>query len=193
MTLPRIADIDGPGPRPQHRAMRLLVFLAVALAASCSEGQRTSHSQPSGNVQRLGSAAQPKLALAGRVTDAANLLDGSQEAELSDRLEELERSTGHQMVVVAVTTLGGEDVSAFTRDLGNAWGIGRAGENDGLILLVAPNERKVRIEVGYGLEKTLPNDLCHRIIQDEILPHFRRGDYPRGIEAGANALIVRLK
>jgi uncharacterized protein len=173
--------------------MRLLVFLTIALAASCSEGQRTSQSQPGGNVQRLGSAAQPKLALAGRVTDAANLLDAAQEAELSGRLEELERATGHRMVIVTVTTLGGEDVSTYTRELGNAWGIGRAGENDGLILLVAPTERKVRIEVGTGLEKTLPNRLCHNIIQDEILPHFRRGDLPQGIEAGANALIERLK
>jgi uncharacterized protein len=177
----------------RHRPMKLSVFFAIALAASCSEGQRTSQSQPGGNVQRLGSTAQPKLALPGRVTDAANLLDAAQEAELSRRLEELERATGHQMVVVTVTTLGGEDVSTYTRQLGNAWGIGRAGENDGVILLVAPTERKVRIEVGSGLEKTLPNNLCHRIIQDEILPHFRRGDFPRGIEAGAKALAEQLE
>ena len=94
------------------------------------------------------------------------------------------------MVVVTVTTLGGRDVADFARDLGNSWGIGRKCYNDGIILLVAPNERKVRIAVGYGLEKTLTHDLSKRIIDQQILPAFRRGDIPGGIEAGTQALIV---
>ena len=96
------------------------------------------------------------------------------------------------MVIVTVSTLGGRDVADFTRDLANSWGIGRKGHNDGVVLLVAPNERKVRIAVGYGLEKALPNALCQKIIDEQMLPRFREGDLPAGIEAGSRALIARL-
>jgi len=93
------------------------------------------------------------------------------------------------MVVVTVTSLGGRDVADFARDLGNSWGIGRKCHDDGIMLLVAPNERKIRIAVGYGLEKTLTLDLSQRIIDQRILPAFRRGDLPGGIEAGARAVM----
>jgi uncharacterized protein len=84
------------------------------------------------------------------------------------------------MVVVTVTTLGGRDVADFARDLANSWEFGRKCYDDGIMLLVAPNERKVRIAVGYGLEKTLTHDVSQRIIDQQILPAFRRGDLPSG-------------
>jgi uncharacterized protein len=93
------------------------------------------------------------------------------------------------MVVVTVQSLGGRDVAAFTKELGNNWGIGRAEQNDGIILLVAPKERKARIEVGLGLEQTLPNALCQQIMDAKIIPHFRSGDYAGGITAGVTAII----
>ena len=126
----------------------------------------------------------PAIALAGRVTDAAGILDSTQEESLSAKLAELERTTKHQMVIVTAPSLGGRDIADFTRDLANFWGIGRQREDDGVVLLVAPNERKVRIAVGYGLEKTL--------IKDQILPRFRNGDLPGGIDAGTTELIRRL-
>ena len=96
------------------------------------------------------------------------------------------------MVVATVPTLGGADVATFTKDLANSWGIGRKGYNDGVMILVAPNEREVRLAVGYGLEKSLTHDLCKEIIEERMLPRFREGDLPGGIEAGTNAVIARL-
>jgi uncharacterized protein len=168
--------------------MKTLALLLLAFCAACSNGQATSQSQSSDRAQ-----ARPKLPLAGRVTDAAEILDAAQEATLSTRLEQLERTTGHQMVVVTVPTLGGQDVAAFTRELGNAWGIGRAEENDGVVLLVAPHERKMRIAVGYGLERKLPDALCQQIIARLMLPRFRQADLPGGIDAGVKAVIDRLQ
>lgn len=172
--------------------MKLLLPLLMALTAACSNGQATSQSAQDGHVQQLATTAQPKVALSGRVTDAANIIGEAQEAALSKRLAELEQTTGHQLVIVTVTSLGDQEVAAFTRELANAWGIGRAAQDDGVVLLVAPNERKVRIEVGYGLEQTLPDALCQKIIDDHMLPRFREGDLPGGIEAGVSALIDQL-
>lgn len=130
--------------------------------------------------------------LAGRVTDAAHILSPHEQVILSDRLEKLEQKTQHQLVVVTVPSLGGRDVADYTRDLANSWGIGRKGYNDGVVLLVAPTEHKVRIAVGYGLEKRLSDATCQQIIDQEVLPLFRKGDLPGGIEAGTNALIASL-
>lgn len=96
------------------------------------------------------------------------------------------------MVVATVRTLGGQDIATFTRNLANAWGIGRKDYNDGVVLLVAPNERKARIAVGLGLEKALPDALCRQIMDEQMLPRFREGDLSAGIEAGVDALIARL-
>jgi len=172
--------------------MKSLAPLLIALAAACSDAQAGNPPRSSGGSPQLATPAQPTIALAGRVTDAANVLDAAQEASLSQRLEQLEHETRRQMVIVTVPTLGGRAIDAFTRDLGNAWGIGRADYDDGLILLIAPHERQVRIAVGYGLEKVLPDALCKKIIDEKMLPPFREGDLPRGIEAGARALIDRL-
>jgi uncharacterized protein len=108
------------------------------------------------------------------------------------KLEQLERKTQHQVIVVTAPTLAKRDVADFTRDLANSWGIGRKGYNDGVVLLVAPNERKVRIAVGYGPEASLTNPVCNKIIVEKILPHFRQGDLSGGIEAGTDALIAEL-
>lgn len=97
------------------------------------------------------------------------------------------------MVVVTAPTTGGRDIADFARDLGNSWGIGRKGYNDGVMILVAPNERKVRIAVGYGLEKRLTDRLCKQIIEQEMLPHLREGDFAGGIGAGTDALIAQLR
>ena len=165
------------------------VVVALGLAAACSNGQPDS--QATGNVAAA-KAAAPSVALTGRVTDAARILSPDQQLRLTAKLAALEQTTGHQLVVVTVPTLDGADVATFTTNLANAWGIGRRGHDDGVVLLVAPKERNVRIAVGYGLEQRLPNALCQRIIDAHMLPHFRQGDVPGGIEAGADALVAEL-
>lgn len=111
---------------------------------------------------------------------------------MTAKLEKLEAATHHQMVVVTVASLNGRDIADYAKDLGNAWGIGRKGYDDGVMILVAPNEHQVRIAVGYGLEKQLTDILCQQIINVQMLPRFRDGNLPGGIEAGTDALIARL-
>src|SRR5258705_2078361 len=171
---------------------RLLITLAWALmATACSYGQSSS-TESIASATATTPAALPALPLAGRVTDAAHILSAEQVAKLTAKLEQLEVATHHQMVIATVPTLGGRDVADFTKDLSNSWEIGRKGFNDGVVLLVAPNERKVRIAVGYGLEKTLTHAVCQQIIDNAMVPRFRHGDLVGGIEAGTDALIARL-
>ena len=128
-------------------------------------------------------------ALTGRVVDDANLLAPKQEARLAAQSAELEKTTGHQLVVVTIPSLHGRDIATFGVDLGRRWGIGRKDIDDGVLLIVAPNERKARIEVGYGLEKALRDEEAGRILRDAILPAFRAGDMPKGIAAGVDGII----
>lgn len=129
--------------------MRAIFLLLLATLTSCSDGQATSQATSSNRLE-AGAITLAKVALQGRVTDDADILNPAQEASLSTRLQEFERASGHQMVVVTVRSLGGRDIAAFTKELGNTWGIGRAEQDDGIIVLVAPKERKARIEVGLG-------------------------------------------
>ncbi len=140
------------------------------------------------------SAVSEKLpALAGRVVDDADLLDAKNEAALSSKLANAERLFGAQFVVVTVPSLGGQSIEDFTLGLGNAWGIGDAERDDGMILLVAPNERRVRIEVGYGLEGMFPDAICQSIIDEAILPHFKDGNMPQGINDGVDRILDRMR
>ena len=139
-------------------------------------------------------AAQPQFPeLAGRVVDQADLLSPAEEAALTQRLEALETQSQRQLVVATIPDLQGYEISDYGYQLGRAWGIGDAERNDGALLIVAPNDRKVRIEVGYGLEPVLTDALSSIIIRDQILPRFRNGDFPGGIDAGANAIIQQLQ
>ena len=137
--------------------------------------------------------AQQFPALTGRVTDAANVIPPDVEARLTQRLEQLEQQSNRQLVVATVPDLQGYEISDYGYKLGRAWGIGDKETNAGALLLVAPNERKVRIEVGYGLEGTLTDGLSFLIINNDILPRFKAGDLPGGIEAGVNAIATQLQ
>lgn len=138
-------------------------------------------------------AAQTFPKLTGRVVDQANLLDPAQESALNTKLTALETQSQRQFVVATIADLEGYDDSDYGYRLGRAWAIGGKDRNDGLLLLVAPNDRKVRIEVGYGLEGIMTDALSHRIIQDKIVPAFKAGDYPGGINAGVDSVITQLK
>lgn len=137
-------------------------------------------------------AAQTFPALSGRVVDAANIIPDGDEAALTQKLAALETQSGRQLVVATVPSLQDYPIEDFGFKLGRAWAIGEKGKNSGLILLVAPNERKVRIEVGYGLEQYVPDGFAGTIIRQRILPSFKAGDYPGGINAGTDALITQL-
>ena len=138
--------------------------------------------------------AQPEFpALTGRVVDQADIIPAPIEAELTAKLENLETATQRQLVVATVPTLDGYDISDYGYQLGREWEIGDAERNDGALLLVAPNERRVRIEVGYGLEGYLTDAVSSLIIQNEITPRFREGDMPGGIVAGTDAIIAQLQ
>ena len=134
----------------------------------------------------------PSVELLGPVSDHADLLTPAAEKAIGQKLVDLEKATGHQMVVVTVGSLEGRDIADYTTDLGNAWGIGRKKLDDGVILLVAPNESSVRIAVGFGLEEVLPDEFCSAVIQNSILPHVRQDDYLAGIAAGTDALVEKL-
>ena len=138
-----------------------------------------------------GSPAFP--ALSGRVVDQARLLSPDREAELDGTLAALERDTGNQVVVVTVNSLEGLEIEDYGYRLGRAWGIGRRDSNNGVLLIVAPEERRVRIEVGYGLEPVLTDALSALIIQNQILPSFRTGGYEAGITRGVAAIDTQLR
>ncbi len=132
-------------------------------------------------------------ALTGRVVDQANLLSPAKEAELTARLEALERDTSDQLVVVTLPDLQGREIEDYGYRLGRAWGIGQSGTNNGVLLIVAARERKVRIEVGYGLEPVLTDGLSALIIHNEILPAFREGYFEQGVERGVAAIETQLR
>jgi uncharacterized protein len=130
--------------------------------------------------------------LSGRVVDQAGILSPPVKAALSAKLETLEKQTSRQLVVVTVPSLQGLEIEDYGYQLGRAWGIGEKGSNTGVLLIVAPNERRVRIEVGYGLEGVLTDALSTVILQDKVLPKFRAGDPAGGVVAATDALIEQL-
>ena len=139
-------------------------------------------------------AAQTFPQLTGRVVDEAHLLTPAQAQDLTSKSQALETQTGRQLVVATVTSLQGYPVEDYGYKLGRAWGIGQKDKDNGVILLVAPNEHKVRIEVGYGVTPVLTDAMSGLIIREDILPHFKQDppDYGGGIEAGADALVKQL-
>jgi uncharacterized protein len=130
--------------------------------------------------------------LSGRVVDQAGILSPTVKASLTAKLEALETKTSRQLVVVTVPSLQGLEIEDYGYQLGRAWGIGEKARNTGVLLIVAPNERRVRIEVGYGLEGILTDALSTVILQEKVLPKFRAGDAAGGVVAGADALVEQL-
>jgi uncharacterized protein len=133
--------------------------------------------------------AQPKFPeLTGRIVDNARLLEPEDRAAIEAELAALEQKSTDQLVVVTLPSLQGYEIEDFGYQLGRKWGIGQAGRNNGVLLIVAPNERRVRIEVGRGLEPIVTDLLSKLIIENTILPAFRRGDFSGGIRAGVRDL-----
>lgn len=127
--------------------------------------------------------------LRGRVNDLAGLIPGDRARALEERLARFEKETSHQIAVLTIPSLEGEDLEGFSIRVAESWKIGKKGFDNGVILLVAKNDRKLRIEVGYGLEGVLPDAIASRIVREVIVPHFRANDFTGGIEAGVEAVI----
>lgn len=159
--------------------MRLSVLFALLLASFI----------PAAQAQIVPASAFPPLT--GRVVDQADLLTPEQEQQITVQSDALEKASGRQFVVATIPDLKGQEIRDYGYQLGRHWGIGTK-ENDGVILLVAPNERRVAIEVGYGLEPILTDALSSLIINQQIVPHFKAGDMPGGIVAGAYAIMEQI-
>jgi uncharacterized protein len=127
--------------------------------------------------------------LTGRVVDNAAVIPADVEARIEGKLAALEEKTTDQFVVVTLPSLQGTAIADFGYQLGRHWGIGQAGKDNGLLLIVAPEEREVRFEVGYGLEGTMTDALSRVIIENAILPRFRADDMAGGIERGVDDAI----
>jgi len=127
--------------------------------------------------------------LSGRVVDDAGILDASTRAALTQKLADLEAKTTDQVVVVTLKSLQGTSIEDFGVQLGRRWRVGQKDKNNGALLIVVPGERKVRIEVGYGLEGTLTDAISRLIIENGIVPRFRANDFPGGITRGVDDII----
>ncbi len=143
-------------------------------------------------LSQLAYAAPTFPPLGGRVVDQAGVLPARVEADLAAKLETLESQTGRQLVIVTVASLQGYEIEDYGYQLGRIWGIGEERKDTGVLFLIAPNERRVRIEVGYGLEPVLTDALSNAILQDKVLPRFANGEISDGIIAGADALMEQL-
>lgn len=126
------------------------------------------------------------------VTDKAGLLDASQQAALNDKLRAFEQKSGAQFIIYTLPSLEGEAVEDFTIRCAEAWRVGQKKYDNGLIVFVFVKEKKIRVEVGYGLEGTVTDAVSSRVIRENMAPYFQKGDWYGGLNAGADALIARI-
>lgn len=124
----------------------------------------------------------------GYVNDFAGVIEPQLKLELTELTKDLEAKTGAELAVVTVKTLKGKDIKTYSNELFQQWKIGKSKEDNGVLLLMALQEKKVRIEVGYGLEGILPDGKCGRILDQRVLPFFRQADYGQGLYQGAQAI-----
>lgn len=155
--------------RPWRRGWTLLAGLWLAL----------------GSLAWAGMPAKPL----GRVSDFAEVISENQETQLAGLLDYISASQGAEILVATVASLDGQDVDSYANQLFNQWGIGDKEKDNGVLFLIAPNDRKVRIEVGYGLEPVLTDGRCGRILDEQVLPAFKTGDYGRGALNGCTQIM----
>jgi uncharacterized protein len=155
--------------------MRVLPMIAAALLALC--------------VGAVSAYALDFPPLTGRVVDNAGILNPDIRSDLAGKSKYLEEKSGIQLVVATVPSLQGTDIETYANGLFRTWKLGQAQKNNGVLLLVAPNEHKVRIEVGYGLEGTLTDATASVIISSAIVPRFKTGDFSGGVERGVGGIL----
>src|SRR5476649_1033538 len=127
--------------------------------------------------------------LTGRIVDQANIISAETRNAIEPKLVDLETKSGIQLVVATLTSLEGQEIEPYANELFRSWKLGEKAKNNGVLLLVAPNDRRVRIEVGYGLEGTLTDALSKVIITNAIAPRFKAGDFSGGISRGVDDIV----
>lgn len=172
-------------------------FLLLLMTAACdhsasfsvpSAKYEISDVSPKGDASKEKEAPSPPAYTNAWVFDRANILSDDTEQAITHRLDAVQNNTGHQFVVMTTPSLDGKTVEDYAHNLANEWGIGRKEYGDGILLLVAPTERKVRIALGHGLECDISDGLAKQIIDTKMIPLFKQGDYDAATRAGAMAL-----
>jgi uncharacterized protein len=161
----------------------ILLFVFVSLMALAQQDQKFSIDKVINTPPN-----PPKL-----VNDYANILTADQNQALERKLYQFDDTTTNQVTVVIVPRLDGKDIADVAIELGRKWGVGNKKSNNGVILLVSVEDRKLNISPGYGLEKSLPDLICQQIIETVIVPEFKGNDYYRGIDEGTDAIIQATK
>lgn len=154
--------------------LKSLVFLCLILSAATASGAEVPY-------------------LSGRVNDHAELLSAEARRTITDLLKAHEEKTGNQVVVLTIPDLEGDNIEEYAVKVFSDWKLGQKGKDNGVLVVVAPKDRRMRIEVGYGLEPELTDLLAGRIIQNVMTPRFRAGDYNGGIQAGVQAVMAVLE
>ncbi|MBA3941331.1 MAG: methanol dehydrogenase [Sphingopyxis sp.] len=168
------------------RQAALVAPLAILLiAGGCKQAPEAVAAQ-----EPAACTGVPPMALAGYVTDAAGILTGAEETRLTERLARYEQRTKHQIVVATTPALNGIDVGTFGDCLGNRWGTGDKDRNDGILILVAPTDRRARISTGTGMEAMLTNEEAKDVI-NQMTSHFKSLDYAGGLSTGIDAIAVQ--
>lgn len=171
------------------RLLTLVLLVLIFLSFPVADRLCTSGLNSPGSLVPACAQTGVLPALTGRVVDNAGLLSAPEEARLVEELEAFERRSSDQVVVATIESLNGENLEDFANRLFRHWGLGQEGVNNGVLFLVARNDRKIRIEVGYGLEGTLTDALAKTIIDAVIVPRFRAGDFSGGITEGTRMII----
>ena len=171
------------------RGLRPLQALAAALCLLCAASAPAAAPPAAASSGGL----QPVPPLAARVTDLTQTLDPAQRSALNDKLVAFEREAGPQIAVLMVPTTQPEDITDFTQRVGDAWKIGRRDIGDGLLVVIAKDDRRVRIAPAKALEGAVPDLAARQIIDQQMAPAFRQGDYAGGLNRGLDALIARVR
>ncbi|HWO07959.1 MAG TPA: TPM domain-containing protein, partial [Polyangiaceae bacterium] len=184
-------------PQPPARALPPAGFVALRISLLAGWVARTSNALALLSLRSLavllllGGAASalevPPLE-GRRVNDRAGVLSARERGELEARLAAYERGTGHQLAVLIVPSLEGDPIEDFSIRVVESWKLGKQGRDDGVLLLIALQDRKIRIEAGYGLEGDLPDARASRIVNEVITPEFQRGEMALGISLGVAAI-----
>jgi len=143
-------------------------------------------------IAQPSSAAFEVPKLTGRILDQASLIDGATEQRINKLLAGHEKASSNQVIVATFKDLQGYSIEQAGVDMGRAWGVGQKDADNGIVLILAEKERKVRIEVGYGLEGVMTDAVSASIVQQIILPMFKKGDFNGGLLAGTEAIVVAL-
>ena len=166
----------------------LLLALPVTAMASSSAAAAAAAAAAASTNRQL-----PVPTATGYVVDQAEILSPETEQALTGLIEALDQSDSTQFAVLTIPSLKGNNLEAYALKVAETWGVGQKGKDNGALLLIAQKERKVRIEVGYGLEGRLTDLLAGRIIRNEITPRFKQGDFDGGVRAGVEAMIEAVK